>query len=164
MQKPDIAFIPTPTDALEAMLTWAAPTPNDCLYDLGCGDGRFVVETAHRFGTRAVGIDMDEQCLTVARSRAQAAGVNHLTTFRHENLYDADFSEATIVILYLLPHLNLRLRPRLWQQLQPGTRIISHQFDMGDWVPAQKMVLPHSEEESTIYQWTVESKHKRLLG
>ncbi|NEQ98539.1 MAG: class I SAM-dependent methyltransferase [Cyanothece sp. SIO2G6] len=161
MEKPDIAFIPTPTDALDAMLLWADPKPSDCLYDLGCGDGRFVVESARRFGNRAVGIDVDGNCLTLGRSRAQDAGVAHLTTFRQENLYGADFSEATIVILYLLPHLNVKLRPRLWQQLQPGTRIISHQFDMGDWVPDQKQVLLNSEEESTLYQWIVQAHHKR---
>ncbi|MGK7889788.1 MAG: cyclopropane-fatty-acyl-phospholipid synthase family protein [Leptolyngbyaceae cyanobacterium] len=160
MQKPDIAFIPTPTDALDAMLMWASPTATDCLYDLGCGDGRFVVESAQRFGNRAVGIDVDEQCLARGRARAQTAGVAHLTTFRCANLYEVDVSEATIVVLYLLPHLNLRLRPRLWQHLQPGTRIFSHQFDMGDWPPDQQLTLPDSEEESTIYQWTIQPKHK----
>ena len=151
--RPDIAYIPTPLDAVEAMLQLAQVGPQDVLYDLGCGDGRLLIRAAQRWGTRGVGIDVDPTCLDAARSAAQQAGVDHLITLQQGNLYECDVSAATVVMLYLLPHLNLRLRPRLWQQLRSGARVVSHQFDMGDWPPDQVMELRPSEEESTVYLW-----------
>ena len=153
--RPDIAYIPTPLDAVEAMLQLAQVGPQDVLYDLGCGDGRLLIRAAQRWGTRGVGIDLDITCLDAARSAAQQAGVDHLITLQQGNLYDCDVSAATVVTLYLLPHLNLRLRPRLWQQLRSGARVVSHQFDMGDWLPDETMELRPSEEESTVYLWRI---------
>lgn len=153
--RPDIAYIPTPYDAVEAMLTLAQVGPDDVLYDLGCGDGRLLIEAARRWGTRGVGIDIDPACLQLAQQRVQAAGVDHLITLQAGNLYESDVSDATVIALYLLPHLNVRLLPRLLQQLRPGARIVSHQFDMGDWEPDQMLQLPASEEESTIYVWRI---------
>jgi SAM-dependent methyltransferase len=154
MTRPDIAFIPTPADAIEAMLDLAQITAADRLYDLGCGDGRLLIRAVQRCGCRGVGIDVDPVQIGAAISAAQAAGVSDRIVFRQENLYTSDFTEATVVALYLLPHLNLRLRPRLLA-LHPGTRIVSHQFDMGDWLPDQVVKLEPSEEDSTLYLWTV---------
>jgi len=153
--RPDIAYIPTPYDAVAAMLRLAQVGPQDVLYDLGCGDGRLLIEAARRWGTQGVGIDLDPACLQLARYQAKAAGVDHLITLQQRNLYECDITAATVVALYLLPHLNVRLSPRLLPQLRPGARIVSHQFDMGDWEPDAMLQLPLSEEESTIYVWHI---------
>lgn len=153
--QPDIAFLPTPADAIEAMLDLAEVTSEDMLYDLGCGDGRLLIRAAQRWGTRGVGIDIDPMQIQAAQTQAAAAGVETQLTFRQGNLYECDFSSATVVALYLLSHLNLRLRPRLLKELRPGSRVISHQFDMGDWEPTRVVKLEPSEEESTLYLWEV---------
>ncbi len=152
--RPDIAFIPTPDDAIAAMIQLAQVTANDVVYDLGCGDGRLLVQAAQR-GARGVGIDIDPLRIAEARALAAEAGVSDRLQFHQGNLYDATFATATVVMLYLLPHLNVRLRPRLQAQLRPGSRIISHQFDMGDWQPTQIVTLTPSEEDSILYLWTV---------
>lgn len=151
---PDIGFIPTPQDALGVMLALAALTPDDVVYDLGSGDGRILIQAAQRYGARGVGIDIEPMRVLEGRSLAERAGVGDRVNFRVGNLYDEPFNDATVVFIYLLPHLNLRLRPRL-RQLRPGTRIVSHQFDMGDWEPERVVKLPDSEEESTVYLWSV---------
>ena len=153
--RPDIAYIPTPTDAVDAMLELAQVSAQDVLYDLGCGDGRLLIRAATRWGTRGVGIDIDPTCIQQTHQNAQAAGVAHLISLQQGNLYDSDVAAATVVALYLLPHLNARLCPRLVQQLRPGARIVSHQFDMGDWEPDEILPLPTSEEESVIYLWKI---------
>ncbi|MEM1281256.1 MAG: class I SAM-dependent methyltransferase [Cyanobacteria bacterium P01_H01_bin.152] len=153
--RPDIAYIPTPYDAVDAMLKLAQVGANDVLYDLGCGDGRLLIRAAQRWGTRVVGIDIDPACIEQTRQNAHNAGVLHLMTLQQVNLYESDITAATVVALYLLPHLNARLCPHLWQQLRPGTRIVSHQFDMGDWEPDEILALPQSEEESVLYLWKI---------
>lgn len=140
------------------MLSLANVGPHDVLYDLGCGDGRLLITAAYRWGTVGVGVDVDPACIQTAQARAQAAGVSDRVSFRQSDLYNCDIHDATVVMLYLLPHLNLRLRPRLWQQLRPGTRIVSHQFDMGDWPPQRVVKLAPSEEDSTLYLWVIEGK------
>ncbi|MGF1516158.1 MAG: SAM-dependent methyltransferase [Elainellaceae cyanobacterium] len=151
---PDIGFIPTPQDALEVMLKLAAIAPDDVVYDLGSGDGRLLIQAAQRYGVRGVGVDIDPARVEEGRSLAAQAGVGDRVLFRVGNLYDEPFNDATVVFIYLLPHLNLRLRPRL-RQLRPGTRVVSHQFDMGDWEPERVVKLPDSEEESTVYLWRI---------
>ena len=153
--RPDIAYIPTPNDAVEALLDLAQVGADDLLYDLGSGDGRLLIRAAQRWGTRGVGIDIDPAQIAQAQANVDAAGVTDYITLRQENLYESDVRSATVVALYLLPHLNLRLRPRLWAQLRSGTRVISHQFDMGDWTPTQVLKLMPSEEESTLYLWVI---------
>jgi trans-aconitate methyltransferase len=155
VMRPDIAYIPTPLDAIEAMLDLAAVSQADVVYDLGCGDGRLLIQAAHRCGARGVGIDIDPDRVAEAQRNAQTAGVSDRLSFRQCNLYDSDFSDATVIMLYLMPHLNLRLRPRLQAQLQPGSRIVSHQFDMGDWLPQKVVRLMPSEEDSTLYLWRI---------
>ncbi len=153
--KPDIGYLPTPQEAVEVMLSLAEVCEADILYDLGSGDGRVLITAAQKFGTRGVGIDIDPQRISQAIANANQAGVDDRVTFLQQNLFESDFYEATIVVLYLLPHLNLRLRPRLLQQLKPRTRILSHDFDMGDWQPHQVKTVQTPEETATIYQWIV---------
>lgn len=157
--KPDIGYIPTPPELVQAMLTFAKVTQNDILYDLGSGDGRVAIAAAQQCGARGVGIDIDPERIREANQNALAAGVGELVEFRQQNLFETDFSEATVVFLYLLPHLNLRLRPQLLRQLKPGTRIISRDFDMGDWQPQRVFQMQTSEEECTeectLYYWAI---------
>jgi trans-aconitate methyltransferase len=153
--RPDIGFIPTPDDAIAAMLKLAELTSADLVYDLGCGDGRLLIQAALDYGVTAVGIDVDADLLATARTQAQAAGVGQQLQLYRDDLFECDVSDATVVFIYLLPHLNMRLRPRLLQQLQPGARIISHQFDMGNWSPDLTLRLEPSEEESVLHLWRI---------
>lgn len=148
---PDVIFVPTPQELVDDMLRLADVKKGDVLYDLGSGDGRIPITAAKRYGIRAVGIDIDPDRIKEANANAARAGVTKLVTFRQEDLFQAGWKEATIVTLYLLPDLNLKLRPRLLKELKPGTRIVSHQFDMGDWRPEKKLEM----EGRTIYFWTV---------
>jgi trans-aconitate methyltransferase len=150
-QVPDVIFVPTPQDVVDEMLKMARVRKGDVLYDLGSGDGRIAVTAAKRYGVRAVGIDIDPERIREATENARKAGVGNLVQFRREDLFKADFSEATVVTLYLLPDLNVKLRPRLWQELKPGTRVVSHQFDMADWKPEKQLEL----NGRTIYFWTI---------
>lgn len=148
---PDVIFVPTPQELVDDMLRLADVRKGDVLYDLGSGDGRIPITAARRYGIRAVGIDIDPDRIKEANANAAKAGVTKLVSFRQEDLFQAGWKEATIVTLYLLPDLNLKLRPRLLKELKPGTRIVSHQFDMGDWKPDKKLEM----EGRTIYFWTV---------
>src|SRR5688500_13649684 len=131
---PDVHFVPTPMEVVDAMLAVAKVTKNDRLFDLGSGDGRIVITAANRFGTRGTGIDIDPQRITESRRNADTAGVTSLVEFRQADLFQTDLREATVVTLYLLPRLNVQLRPKLFAELRPGSRVVSHSFDMGDWV------------------------------
>jgi ribosomal protein L11 methylase PrmA len=137
---------------VDRMLEVARVTRNDTLYDLGCGDGRIVVAAAKKFGARGTGIDINPQRIEEARSNARAAGVENRVQFRVGNLFEADVSPATVVTLYLLPDINLKLRPRLWEQLKVGTRVVSHDFDMGEGWPPERVEKPGNK---TIYYWTI---------
>lgn len=148
---PDVIYVPTPQPVVDAMLKLARVKRGDVLYDLGSGDGRIPVTAAKRFGIRAVGIDIDPQRIAEAEANVKKAGVAKLVTVKNEDLFETDFSDATVVTLYLLQSLNQKLRPRLLQELKPGTRIVSHSFDMGDWEPEKTVKVGHS----TIYLWTV---------
>jgi precorrin-6B methylase 2 len=148
---PDVIFVPTPTEVVEAMLKAAKVTKNDVVYDLGCGDGRIVITAAKEYGARGIGIDIDPQRISEARANAEKAGVADRVKFLEQDLFETDFHEATVVTLYLLPSLNLKLRPKLWKELKPGTRVVSHAFDMGDWKPEQEIDV----DGRTVYLWTV---------
>ena len=153
-QAPDVIYVPTPQDVVEEMLKMAHVKKGDVLYDLGSGDGRIAVTAARKYGIRAVGIDVDPERIREATENARKAGVSGLVQFRREDLFQADIREATVVTLYLLPELNVRLRPRLWQELKAGTRIVSHQFDMADWKPEKQLEL----NGRTLYYWTIPEK------
>lgn len=148
---PDVVYVPTPQPVVDAMLELAEVRPGDVLYDLGSGDGRIPIAAARRHGVRAVGIDIDPDMVREARANARNAGVAHLVRFEEGDLFQADFRDADVVTLYLLDSLNLKLRPRLLAELEPGTRIVSHEFDMGDWMPERVLQVGNS----TLYRWTV---------
>jgi SAM-dependent methyltransferase len=133
----EVSFVPTPPDVVDLMLTLANVDAGDVVYDLGCGDGRIVIAAAAQRGARGVGIDRDPQRIAEATAGAEKAGVGARVGFLEADLYQADLHDATVVMLYLLPSVNLELRQRLLSQLRPGARIVSHRFDMGDWAPTQ---------------------------
>ena len=149
---PDVIYVPTPQVVVDEMLALAKVNGEDIIYDLGSGDGRIPITAAKKFGTRGVGIDINPQRIREANENAEKAGVTDKVQFRQEDLFKSDFSEASVVTLYLLPSLNVKLRPKLLSQLKPGTRIVSHDFDMGDWKPERTV---KTKEGSNIYLWTV---------
>ena len=153
---PDVIFVPTPQEVVDAMLKVAKVTKNDVIYDLGSGDGRIPVTAAKMYGARAIGIDIDPQRIKEANANAQAAGVTDKVKFLNQDLFTTNISEATVVTLYLLPSLNLKLMPKLMSELKPGTRIVSHAFDMGDWKPEQTLNV----DGRTVYYWTIPAKKK----
>ena len=143
-QRPDILFVPTPPAVVDGMLMLARVTSADVLYDLGCGDGRIVIAAAQRHGARCVGIDIDPVRITQARAAVTKAGLDHLVTIVHADLFadTTDIRDATVVTLYLLPSLNVKLLPKLHRDLRPGTRVVSHDFDMGEaWRPLSTLTV-----------------------
>jgi len=146
-------YVTTPARVVSAMLQLAGVTRNDTVYDLGCGDGRIVIAAA-RLGAHGVGIDINPERIREARTNARKAGVEGLARFEVGDIFDADLRGATVVALYLLPDLNFRLRPKLAKELKPGTRVLSHAFDMGDWMPEKKRVV----DGSPIYLWTIPAR------
>ncbi len=154
---PDVIYVRTPQEVVEDMLRLADVRKGDVLYDLGSGDGRIAITAAKKYRVRATGIDIDPERIREANENARKAGVTKLVHFRQQDLFKADFRDATMITLYLLPDLNVKLRPRLWAELKPGTRIVSHQFDMGDWQPDKKL----ESNGRTIYFWTVPDPGKQ---
>ena len=155
-EKPlDVPYVPTKEPVLDRMLQMGGVKPGDVLYDLGCGDGRIVIAAAKRFGIRGVGIDIDPVRIAEAQENARKAGVADRVKFIQGDLFDADIKDATVVTLYLLPEVNLKLRPKLLSDLKPGTRIVSHNYDMGDWKPEQTAKVTVDGIEHTVYMWTV---------
>src|ERR671915_137584 len=138
-QRPDgnslAPYVPTPGDVVERMLALAKVGPNDIVYDLGCGDGRIVIAAAKKYGARGVGVDIDPLRINESIANARKAGVEKLVTFKLQDAMQTDVSEATVVTLYLLSFANVQLRPLLEKQLKPGSRIVSHNFGMGNWEP-----------------------------
>ena len=148
---PDIHYVPTSGGVTEAMLTLAKTTSADVVYDLGSGDGRIVIAAAKKFGARGVGVELDAQLIKDATKKARKAGVGDKVTFRQEDLFKTDLSDATVVTLYLSNSINMRLRELLRQKLKPGSRVVSHRFTMGDWAPEAEGRL----EGTSIYLWTI---------
>jgi SAM-dependent methyltransferase len=144
-------YVATPYPVVSAMLRLAKVKKSDIVYDLGCGDGRILIEAAKRYGAHGVGIDINPERIREAEGIARRERVSELLSFRIGDLYDIDLQDATLVALYLLPEVNLKLRPKLQKQLRPGARIVSHTFDMGDWKPNQ---AKRSGGE-TIYLWKI---------
>jgi tRNA G37 N-methylase Trm5 len=155
-QQPDVIYVPTPYEVVDEMLRLANVKKGDVLYDLGSGDGRIPVTAAKKFGIRAIGIDIDPQRIKEATENAKKNGVSKLVTFKQEDLFKTSFKDASVVTLYLLPDLNVKLRPRLLAELKPGTRIVSHQFDMGTWQPDKKVEL----NGRVVYLWIVPERTK----
>jgi len=151
---PDVPYVPTPNTVVEAMLKLAGVTAADNVYDLGCGDGRIVITAAKQYKAHGVGIDINPQRIREAEANARQALVGPRVRFEQKDLFQADIHDATVVMLYLLPSVNLRLRPKLLKELRPGTRIVSHTFSMGDWKPEKEEQI----EDAVIYLWTVPAR------
>ncbi|MFC0252193.1 SAM-dependent methyltransferase [Massilia consociata] len=156
----DVPYVPTPQEVVDRMLAMGKVGKNDVLYDLGCGDGRIVVTAAKVHGARGTGIDLNPVRIAEAQENAKKAGVADRVNFRVGDLFKTDVSPASVVTLYLLPTVNVKLRPRLWQQLKVGTRVVSHAFDMGpEWPPEQQDEV----DGRTIYYWTITQANKRAV-
>ena len=161
-RKPDVIYYPTPPETVAEMLRLANIKKGDVLYDLGSGDGRIPIAAAKQFGIRAVGIEIDQKLIVEAQANARHAGVSELVRFRNEDMFRIDVSEANIVTLYLSEKLNILLRPKLLRELRPGSRIISHDFRMGDWKPEQTVRVPWGKLYRTVYLWTVPRRQTRV--
>jgi precorrin-6B methylase 2 len=151
---PDVPFVPTSQELVVQMLKMANVTKDDTVYDLGCGDGRIVITAARQFGAHAVGVDINPERIKEATENAKKAGVTEKVKFVEGDLFTADIHNASVVTLYLLPNVNLKLRPRLLKELRPGTRVVSHSFDMDDWKPEKEMDV----NGSRLYLWTIPKK------
>lgn len=150
LRQPDVIYVPTRQNVVDTMLSVAKVRAGDVVYDLGCGDGRIVVAAA-KLGARGIGIDIDPKRVAEANENVKKNGVGDRVKILNQDLFTTDISEATVVALYLLPSLNMKLRPTLWKTLKPGTRIVSHDFDMGDWKPEQTLNV----DGATVYYWTI---------
>jgi ribosomal protein L11 methylase PrmA len=153
-RRPDVIYVPTPEEVVEAMLQVAKVTKTDVVYDLGTGDGRIPVTAAKKYGARGVGIDIDPQRIKDANENVARSGVGDKVRIIQGDLFEANISEATVVTLYLLPSLNQKLMPKLMKELKPGTRIVSHAFDMGEWKPEQELDVNGRK----VYYWTIPKK------
>lgn len=157
-REPDVPYVPTPNEVVVRMLELAKVQKDDVLYDLGSGDGRIVITAAQKYGTRGTGIDINPERIREANANAQKAGVTDKVQFRQQDLFKTDLSDATVVTLYLLPDINVKLRPQLFKQLKPGTRIVSHDFDMGEWKPERVVQVQGPTRQHTLYYWVVPEK------
>ncbi len=151
---PDVPYVPTPQEVVEEMLKLANVTSKDVVYDLGSGDGRIVITAARKYGVRGVGFDINPVRIKEAQENAKKAGVTDRVSFRQEDLFQADLHEATVVTMYLLPEVNLKLRPKLLRELRPGTRLVSHEFTMGDWAPVKQITF----HEHRLLYWVIPSR------
>lgn len=152
LRRPDIHWVATPPAVVDAMLKLANVKPDDVVYDLGCGDGVIVTTAAQKYGARAVGIDIDPQRVKEATERAQKMGVSDRVEIRQGDLFEADIKDATVVTLYLLTSLNIKLMPKLQKELKPGTRVVSQSFNMGDEWPPEKTI---DVDGRPVYLWTI---------
>jgi SAM-dependent methyltransferase len=162
---PEVPYVPTPEEVVVEMLKMAGVTQNDIVYDLGCGDGRIVITAAKVFGARGVGVDNDPNLIRQSNENARKAGVTDCVKFMEQDLFETDIREATVVALYLLPELNLQLRPKLLRDLRPGSRVVAHEFDMGDWKPDNMAKMPKVklyyhprvpyEKDTYFYYWVI---------
>jgi cyclopropane fatty-acyl-phospholipid synthase-like methyltransferase len=157
-RKLDVWYVPTTAEVVDRMLDLADVKPLDVVYDLGCGDGRIVIAASKNYGARAIGVDLDPARIREANANAKAAGVDRFVTFRVEDLFKTDLRDATVVTLYLLPELNRRLIPKLFAELKPGARVVSHDWDMGKSWPADKYVKLGGD---SIYLWIMPGYEER---
>jgi SAM-dependent methyltransferase len=157
----DVPYEPSPQPVVDKMLELAQVNQDDLLYDLGCGDGRIVITAAQKYGAHGIGIDLDPQRIAEAQVNAKKADVVDRVQFMVSDLYLTNFSDATVVTLFLWPHVNRKLRPLLWQQLKVGTRVVSHLWDMGPEWPPDKTA---SILDRKIYYWTITESQKKMVG
>ena len=159
-QMADVPYVPTPWVVVEAMLNIARVTQGDYVVDLGCGDGRLVITAAKKYGAAGFGVDIDGKLVSEAQREARRQGVEGRAAFYERNLFITDFSKATVMTMYLTTKINLQLRPRLFEVLKPGARVVSHDFDMGNWREDERLKVavpdkPYGPPSSEIYLWIV---------
>jgi SAM-dependent methyltransferase len=162
--EPDVPYVPTTEEAVKAMLKLADVKQSDIVYDLGCGDGRIVIAAAKEYGAHSVGIDINPERITEAKENAKKARVENLVRFEQNDLFEADIHEASVVTLFLLSSVNLKLRPKLLKDLKPGTRIVSNTFDMGDWKPEKELTLDDSADyglSHKFFLWIVPQRNEK---
>jgi len=153
--RPEVRYEPTPPDVVQAMLVLAKVGADDRVADLGCGDGRIVIEAVQRFGARGLCVDIDARRIAEARRNADAAGVAGRIVFQQQDLFATDLRGVTVVMLFLSPEFNLKLRPKLVRELAPGARVVSHWHDMGDWPPSRTLRLTSDGRERPVYLWVL---------
>jgi hypothetical protein len=160
----EVPYVQSAAGVVDTMLSVARVGPGDFVVDLGSGDGRIVITAAKRYGARGMGIEYDPKLVEESRASADREGVSDRVSFLREDIFDADFSRASVVTMYLLPDVNVQLRSRLLYELMPGTRVVSHDFDMAEWEPERSVTVPVPDKtvgprkESTIYLWTVPAR------
>jgi precorrin-6B methylase 2 len=158
LRAPDVHYEPTPPEVVDVMLRLANVKAGDVVYDLGCGDGRIVIRAALEFGARGVCVDIDPQRIAESQENARAAGVTDQIRFLNQDLFVTDLSEATVVMLFLSPGLNLKARPKLLRELKPGARIVSHWHDMDDWKPQKTVRVQGNGRERPVYLWIIPAR------
>jgi len=161
LRPPDVRYEPTPMEVVQAMLELAALRPGDVVADLGCGDGRLVIEALRRGAARGLCVDIDPELIARARDNARTAGVAERIQFVNQDLFSLDYRGTTVVLLFLSAQLNRQLRPKLQSELAPGARVVSHWHDMGDWPPARSVRLrPGNGRERPVYLWVIDGSHR----
>jgi SAM-dependent methyltransferase len=154
-----VPYVPTPQEVVDKMLELAEVKKGDVVYDLGSGDGRIVVTAAKKYGVKAIGFEIDPERIRESHENIRKAGVGHLVEIRLQDIRTVDLSPASVLTMYLLPEVNLMLRPNIWSQMKAGSRVVSHDFDMGDWKPLKTVELKDSSTWGhTLYLWRVEAK------
>ena len=156
-----VPYVPTPQEVVERMLDLAQVKKGDVVYDLGSGDGRIVVTAAKKYGVKAIGFEIDPERIKESKENIAKAGVGNLVEIRQQDIRTVDLSGASVLTMYLLPEVNLMIRPNIWKQMKPGSRVVSHDFDMGDWKPLKtENIKDGSTWEHTLYLWHVEAGKK----
>src|SRR5918995_381324 len=156
-----VPYVPTPPEVVERMLELAQVKKGDVLYDLGSGDGRIVVTAAKKYGVRAIGFEIDPERIKESQENIRKAGVGNLVEIRQQDIRTVDLSQASVLTMYLLPEVNLMIRPNIWKQMKPGSRVVSHDFDMADWKPLKtEQIKDGSGWDHTLYLWHVEAGKK----
>lgn len=156
-----VPYVPTPQEVVDRMLELAEVKKGDVVYDLGSGDGRIVVTAAKKYGVKAIGFEIDPERIKESRENIKKAGVSHLVEIRQQDIRTIDLSPATVLTMYLLPEVNLMIRPNILKMMKPGSRIVSHDFDMGDWEPVKtEHVKDLSSWDHALYLWRVDAAHK----
>src|SRR5262244_680462 len=156
-----VPYVPTPQEVVQRMLEMAQVKKGDVVYDLGSGDGMIVVTAAKKYGVKAIGFEIDSERIKESQENIKKAGVGHLVEIRQQDIRTVDLSPASVLTMYLLPEVNLMIRPNIWKQMKPGSRVVSHDFDMGDWKPLKtEHIKDGSTWEHTLYLWHVEAGKK----